>query len=72
MVSRYWLRARRFVTQKVLHTNDSPHAIALGTAIATFVAFLPLIGLQMLLVLGNYEHVPEAASLVIRRRLPDF
>lgn len=31
---------------KILHADDTPHAIALGAAIATFVAFLPLIGFQ--------------------------
>ncbi len=49
---RYWFRARRFLAQKVLHTDDTPHAIALGTAIATLVAFLPLIGIQTVLAIG--------------------
>ncbi|MGB2988261.1 MAG: DUF2062 domain-containing protein [Phycisphaerae bacterium] len=51
-MSRYWLRARRFLTQGVLHTNDSPHAIALGVGIAMWVAFLPLIGLQTIIAIG--------------------
>ena len=32
----------------VLHADDTPHSIALGAAIGTFVAFLPLIGIQMI------------------------
>ncbi len=51
-MSRYWFRARRFLAQKVLHTNDTPHAIALGAAIAALVAFLPLIGLQTIIAVG--------------------
>lgn len=51
-VARTWLRTRRFIAQKVLHTGDSPHAVALGTAIAVFIAFLPLIGLQTVLAIG--------------------
>jgi len=46
---RGWLRTRRFIAQKVLHTDDTPHAVALGAAIAMFIAFLPLIGLQTIL-----------------------
>jgi len=48
-VARYILRARKFVIQKILHADDTPHAIALGTAVATFIAFLPLVGLQTLI-----------------------
>ena len=47
-----WLRLRKFVGQKVLHTDDTPHAIALGTALAVFVAFLPLVGIQMVVAIG--------------------
>jgi len=35
-----------------LHTDDTPHTIALGAGIATFVAFLPLVGLQMFISVG--------------------
>ncbi len=38
--------------QKVLHTGDTPHAIALGTGIAMLVAFLPLIGLQTVIAIS--------------------
>ena len=49
IVARYILRARKFVIQKILHADDTPHAIALGTAVATFIAFLPLVGLQTII-----------------------
>lgn len=48
-MARYLARTRRILAQKVLHTDDTPHAIALGAAMATFVAFLPLVGLQTLI-----------------------
>ena len=51
-MARYWHRARRFLAQKVLHTDDTPHAIALGTALAMLVAFLPLIGVQTVIAVG--------------------
>lgn len=37
---------------RVLHTNDTPHAIALGAGIATLVAFLPLMGIQTFIAIG--------------------
>jgi hypothetical protein len=52
IVARYILRARKFVIQKILHADDTPHAIALGTAVATFIAFLPLVGLQTVISIG--------------------
>ncbi len=48
-MARYWLRMRRFVMHNVLHADDTPHSIALGTAIAVFIAILPLVGIQMFL-----------------------
>jgi uncharacterized protein (DUF2062 family) len=51
-LSTYWFRLRRFILHKVLHTDDTPHAIALGVAIATFVAFLPLIGIQTVVAIA--------------------
>jgi len=51
-LSRYWFRVRRFVALKVLHADDPPHAIALGTAIAMFVAFLPLVGFQTVIAVA--------------------
>ncbi len=44
-----WLR---FLKLHILHADDSPHRIALGAALGLFVAFLPLFGLHMLLVLA--------------------
>lgn len=52
IVARVWLRARKFVIQTILHADDTPHAIALGSAIATLVAFLPLVGLQTVIAIG--------------------
>jgi hypothetical protein len=46
------LRTRRFIAQKVLHAGDTPHTIALGAAIAMFIAFLPLIGLQTIVAVA--------------------
>ena len=51
-MARFWFRVRKFLAQKVLHTNDTPHAIALGAAIAMVIAFLPLIGLQTVIAVG--------------------
>jgi len=51
-MSRYWHRLRRFLAQKVLHTDDTPHAVALGAALGMFVGLLPLIGIQMIVVVG--------------------
>ncbi len=45
-MARHLLRTQRFLAQKVLHTNDTPHTIALGASLAMFVTFLPLVGLQ--------------------------
>ena len=41
-----------FVVHHVLHTDDTPSRIARGVAIGMFIAWLPLIGLQMALVLA--------------------
>ncbi len=51
-LARLLLRSRRFVTQKVLHTSDTPHQIALGTGVAMFVALLPLVGLQTVIAIA--------------------
>lgn len=37
---------------KVLHTDDPPHAIALGVAVGVFVAFLPLVGFQTVIAIA--------------------
>jgi len=51
-LSKYWHRAREFLVHRVLHTGDSPHAIALGAAIATFVSILPIMGVQTVVALS--------------------
>jgi len=51
-VSRIWKKARKFVFHRVLHTDDSPHRIALGVAIATLVAFSPTLGFQTVIALA--------------------
>jgi len=51
-LGRYWIRARRFLALKVLHTDDPPHAIALGVGVGVFVAFLPLVGFQTVIAIA--------------------
>ena len=51
-MAKYWRRARKILVHKVLHTSDTPHAIALGAGIATFVAFLPLVGIQTIIAVA--------------------
>lgn len=36
----------------VLHADDTPHRIALGLAIGTFLAFTPTVGIQMIIALA--------------------
>ena len=36
----------------MLHTDDTAHSIALGTGIAMFVTFLPLVGFQTVIAVG--------------------
>lgn len=45
-MARYVMRARRILLHHVLHADDTPHKIALGAALATFVTFLPIPGIQ--------------------------
>ncbi len=52
MAKKYWLRLRRMLAQRVLHTDDTPHKIGLGAGLATFVAFLPLVGFQTVIAIG--------------------
>lgn len=47
---KFLLRSRpalRFIKFRILHIDDSPHRIAKGLAIGVFIAFLPLMGIQM-------------------------
>lgn len=48
----YWIRTKRFCVHNILHADDPPHNLALGIAVGLFVAFLPLIGIQMGLAFG--------------------
>ncbi|RMG35818.1 MAG: DUF2062 domain-containing protein [Planctomycetota bacterium] len=45
-----WLHPR-FILRTILMLDDTPHSIALGTAIGTFVGLTPTVGLQMVIVL---------------------
>ncbi|GJM25001.1 MAG: hypothetical protein DHS20C16_14160 [Phycisphaerae bacterium] len=51
-MSGMWRSARSFVVKRVLHANDTPHRIALGVGLATFVGFTPTMGLQTAIALG--------------------
>lgn len=42
----------RFLEYKILHIDDSPHKIALGLAIGLFIAWTPLLGVHLLLVIA--------------------
>lgn len=44
-------RSLRTVLRSILMLDDTPHSIALGTAIGMFVGLTPTMGLQMLIVL---------------------
>ncbi len=41
----------RFLKFRVLHVNDSPKAIAMGVSLGLFVAWTPIIGVHMIIVL---------------------
>lgn len=51
-MSGIWRRTRKFVYRRILHADDTPHRIALGVGIATFVAFTPTVGFQTLIAVG--------------------
>jgi uncharacterized protein (DUF2062 family) len=51
-LSRIWKKARKFVFHRVLHADDTPHRIALGVAIATLIAFTPLLGFHTVIALA--------------------
>ena len=42
----------RFLEFKILHIDDSPHKISLGLAVGLFIAWTPLLGLHILLVIA--------------------
>ena len=47
-----WYVSPRLWLRKIIGLNDTPHSIALGAAVGTFVAFTPTVGIQMLVVLA--------------------
>jgi hypothetical protein len=51
MAKRRKHRLIRYFEYKVLHIDDSPHKISLGLAIGMFVAWSPLLGLHLLIVI---------------------
>jgi uncharacterized protein (DUF2062 family) len=51
-VKRIYKKLGRFITHNVLHTDDTPHQLALGVAIGIWFALLPLIGIQMILTVA--------------------
>lgn len=46
----HWWTSPRTVLRYILMLDDTPHSIALGTAIGMFVGLTPTVGIQMLLV----------------------
>ncbi len=49
-IRRQW---RKLILNKVLHADDTPHQIALGVSVGTFVAFLPLVGFQTIIAVAT-------------------
>ncbi|MDA1014679.1 MAG: DUF2062 domain-containing protein [Planctomycetota bacterium] len=46
-----WRSSPRDILRAMLSLNDSPHRIALGTAIGMFIGLTPTVGIQMILVI---------------------
>lgn len=51
MKKRYF-RIRKFFTKRILHADDTAHAVALGAACGMFAAIIPAIGLQTAIAVG--------------------
>lgn len=51
-VSGFIQSTNKFLYRRILHADDTPHRIALGVGLATFVAFTPTMGLQTVIALG--------------------
>lgn len=49
-----WWSNPRELLRYVLSLEDTPHAIALGTAIGMFIGLTPTVGVQMLIVIAVY------------------
>ena len=45
-----WWNSPRALLRRILMSNDSPHAIALGTAIGMLIGMTPTVGLQLVMV----------------------
>ncbi len=48
--ARWWSTPRRLI-RRLLSLDDTPHAVALGTAIGMFVGLTPTVGIQMIIIL---------------------
>ncbi len=48
----WWKIGRRFLYRRILHADDTPHRIALGVGLATFIGLLPIMGIQTLVALA--------------------
>jgi uncharacterized protein len=65
----WWCDPRQWI-RTIVHLQDTPHAIALGTAIGVFIGLTPSFGIQMLLVLAiaflarPFFHFNQFAALV--------
>ncbi len=51
-MSRFRRKAMKFLYGRVLHADDTPHRIALGAAVGTFVGFSPTMGFQTVIALA--------------------
>jgi len=51
-VGQVWTTGRRFIRRRILHADDTPHRIALGVGLATFIGFTPTMGLQTVIALS--------------------
>ena len=49
--TRWWTSPRSLI-RRLLALDDSPHSIALGTAIGMFVGMTPTVGIQMMVILA--------------------
>ena len=47
-----WRSTRKFIYKRILHADDTPHRIALGVALATFIAFTPTMGAQTIIAIS--------------------
>lgn len=47
----YWWTSPRALLRAILMLDDTPHSIALGTAIGMFIGITPTVGIQMILVM---------------------